>query len=108
MTDYIDKLTHSEQEDARQTATLNFMGIPMLRAMAVGERAASSEEMEANEAEWIASLNSSGELPLTWWDSDTGAPEPLRARDYALLEAAGIDPTEWQILIIEEHLERGA
>lgn len=109
MTDYIDKLTHSEQEDTRQAAGLNFLGIPMVRAMAVGARYATPEEAEDSEAALIETYKTGGvELPITWWDQETGAPEPLRARDYVLLEAAGITPEEWQILIIEEQLNRGA
>jgi len=109
MRDYIDRLTTSENETMHQAASLNFLGIPMVRAMAVAGRAASPEEMEASEAALIASYKTGAvELPITWWDQETGAPEPLRDGDFALLEAAGITPEEWMICVIEEQLERGA
>ena len=108
MPDYIDRLTTSQDEDTPQGASaVNFMGIPMVRAMAVAERAASPEEAEQSEAALIESYKTGGiELPITWWDQETGAPEPLRDRDFALLEAAGIDPTDWEIDVIEEQLNR--
>jgi hypothetical protein len=107
MTDFIDRLTTGQDEETPQASAVNFLGIPMVRAMAVAERAASPEEMEASEAALIAAYKSGGvELPLVWWDSETGAPEPLRDRDYALLEAAGIDPTLWEIDVLEEQLNR--
>lgn len=107
--DYIDKLTHSADEDPRQVSAVNFLGIPMARAMAVGARFATPEEAEDDEAKLIESYKTRGiELPIVWWDQESGAPEPLRDRDYALLEAAGIDPTDWEIDVIEEQLNRGA
>jgi hypothetical protein len=110
MSDYIDRLTHSADEVTRQTGAVNFLGIPMVRAMAVGARYDSPEQAEADEAVLIASFKPGAgvELPITWWDEFTGAPEPLRDRDYALLEAAGIDPNDWEIDVIEEQLNRGA
>jgi hypothetical protein len=109
MTDYIDKLTTGQDDETPQASSVNFMGIPIVRAMAVGARYDSPEQAEAEEAALNESYKSIGiELPITWWDAETGAPEPLRDRDYALLEAAGIDPTDWEIDVIEEQLNRGA
>jgi hypothetical protein len=110
MSDYIDKLTHSADEGPHQTGAVNFLGIPIVQAMAVPARYSTPEEADADEAAYIASLKSGAvvELPMTWWDSETCAPEPLHERDFALLEAAGIDPTDWEIFVIEEQLNRGA
>jgi hypothetical protein len=105
--DFIDKLTTGQDEETSQSSARNFMGIPEVRAMAVSARFTSSKQAEDEEALLIESYKSGGiELPITWWDSETGAPEPLRERDYALLDAAGIDPTDWEIDVIEEQLNR--
>jgi hypothetical protein len=100
--DYIDKLLHSEPQTAQRVGSMNVLGIRSLSVMAVPERAALGE-IEEREAAILSGL----ELPLPFWD-ENGLLEPLNTFDFATLAAAGIDPTDFEIAVIEDRLERNA
>ena len=104
MTDYIDKLTHSDPDVVRDAGTVNKLGIRRVNVMAVPARAASSEEIEAYE---VAALTTY-QYPTPFWDCDSDKPtlEPLMTADYAMLNDAGISPEEWEIAVLEDQLER--
>jgi hypothetical protein len=99
--DYIDALLHSESEAPHQVIDVNVLGLLRRRSMVVHERAVSSEEIEGREAAMLAAT----ELPIPFWDEDH-ALEPLNTFDYAVLQAAGVTPTEFEIAVLEEQLER--
>ena len=103
MTDFIDKLTHSEPEDVHQVGTINSLSVHKVNMMAVPERAVSAEDIEAREAAYF----DAPELPIPFWDLDDGpALEPLMTHDYATLKAAGISPEEWEQIVLEDQLEK--
>ena len=79
MTDYIDKLTHSEPEGVQEVGTVNKLGIRKFNVMAVPARAVSSEEVEAYE---VAALTAPM-FPIPFWDCDGDEPtlEPLMTGD---------------------------
>jgi hypothetical protein len=104
MTDYIDKLTHSAPEDVREVGTINKLGIRRLNVMAVPERAANAEDIEATEVAALTAFN----YPTPFWDCDGEMPvvEPLMSGDYAMLKAANISPEEWEIAVLEDQMEK--
>lgn len=103
MTDYIDRLVHSEPEGVREVVAINGIGVPKINAMAIPGRAVSAEEIEDREAAYLVST----QYPIPFWDLDQGCSlEPLMTADYATLKAAGITPEEWEIAVLEDHMER--
>jgi len=102
--DYLDKLTHSEPETVQEVGTVNKIGVRRVNVMAVPERAVSAEDIEAREAAYFAAPK----FPIPFWDLDEGegSLEPLMTNDYATLRAAGITPEEWEIAVLEDHIER--
>jgi hypothetical protein len=105
MTDYIDRLVHSEPEGVREVGTINKLGVHKINAMAIPTRAVSAEYIEDREATYFALP----EYPIPFWDlDDAGGPalEPLMTGDYALLKSAGISPEDFEIAVLEEQLER--
>ena len=102
--DITDKLvTFEEGGPTVKPVGTNALGIPKFNAMVVPSRAESAEDIEEREREMLASL----EFPIPFWDGDTGVLEPLMQQDYAVLEAAGIDPVDFEIAVLEDFLERG-
>lgn len=99
MTDYLDELIGDPT--AADTGRRTEMFGPMLPVMVVGQRAASSEEIDQIEAAYLAELR----LPLPFWDGETGDLEPLSHLDFEMLKAAGVTPEEWEILVLSDHLE---
>lgn len=103
MTDFIDKLTHSEPEDVQQVGTVNALGVRKVNMMAVPERAVSAEDIEAREQAFL----DAPQFPIPFWDLDDGpALEPLITQDHALLRAAGITAEEWEQIVLEDQLEK--
>ena len=100
MTDYLDHLI-GDPTAADTGRRRNEMFGPMLPVMVVGRRASSSEEIDEIEAAYLAELR----LPLPFWDSETGDLEPLSHLDFQMLEAAGVSPEEWELLVLSDHVE---
>jgi hypothetical protein len=104
MSDYIDKLTYSEPETPQTVVERDALGFLKSNSMVVPARAVSSAEIENREADHLRYAQTA--LPIPFWDGDTGTLEPLNTWDYAALKAAGVTPEEWEICVLEEHLER--
>jgi len=100
-TDYLDQLI-GDPTTADADARKQMFG-PLLPVMVVGRRAASSAEIDEIERAYLEEL----QLPLPFLDSDTGDLEPLSHFDFQTLQAAGVSPDEWMILILEDHLKEG-
>ena len=101
MTDYLDRLIGDPTAVDADRRTEMFG--PMLSIMVVGRRAASSAEIDEMEASYLDELR----LPLPFWDSETGDLEPLSHFDFQTLQAAGVSPDEWTILVLSDHLKEG-
>ena len=93
--DIIDRLTEYEAPLPTQGKDGKRFG------MAVPRRASCPEEIEDIEADYLAQPI----FPVPFWDENNNL-EPLTHDDFKLLAAAGITPEEWEIAVLEDHLEK--
>jgi len=98
--DIVDRLTEYEPEAPSQRSD------GKRGCMVVRPRATCSEEIEQREADYLAQQH----FPIPFWSTDEGGREwvlePLMTGDFKLLAAAGITPEEWEIAVLEDHLEQ--
>jgi len=103
--DIIDRLTEYDAPEAARDYSERTAGIRKCRCMVVPARASCAEEIEEQEAAYLAEPH----FPIPFWSGDgdgLGMLEPLTADDFKLLAAAGVTAEQWEIAVLEDQLER--
>jgi hypothetical protein len=108
MSDFIDTFLHADDTAPAPVEYDPISGRRIFKGMVVRARAKTLTELEDRERASIARLNDPDyiPLPIPFWDAATGHLEPFDLASLKVLERLGMTALEYEILLLEDQLER--